>query len=223
MKLATLAPLVKLLTQNEHVQLLEKVYFQLQQVLDDPQCSNDPYASERVIQLLTGIIPNVDPKFRDEFILQRFAILAAQNNHCGDKEARKGIAEALLVAYNTTNCCYVPESTVRRLVCPALKCLSLDFHALEMKDAEEELIKLTKEVEAKLPSLSAGGISSFLSPNKDRTASVSSTASNISFNTVGQTQQASLNTIMSSTTEAAEAAKSKFEKFKQHSKTLFNK
>ncbi|XP_014675386.1 PREDICTED: lisH domain and HEAT repeat-containing protein KIAA1468 homolog isoform X2 [Priapulus caudatus] len=136
-------------TQRE---VVEKAHMQFQGFLDDPIYKDAHAMHVEVIHTLSRIGPNTEPRFRDDFILPRLAILAANNNHTMNETKKRDVAMVLFEAYSALSCCFVSEQLIREALLSGMRCLHRDM-ALIAPDHEEIVGSMIREFEVKLESL----------------------------------------------------------------------
>jgi hypothetical protein len=112
--------------------ILDKVYMQLQSLMDDPAYRDELALSTALIRALGRAGPSAEPRFRDDFILPRLTALAVQNSSgAPDVTTRRTeIALALFDAYSSVSCCFVGDQLVSEVLLPGLKCLHRDLGQL---------------------------------------------------------------------------------------------
>lgn len=129
--------------------LLDKVHLQLQTFLDDPLCKDQQALLLVIIQTFAKVGPNTEPKFRDEFVLPRLAVLAAHNNHTTSEAKRSDVANALLEAYTALSCCFLRDQIIAESLLPGLRCLLRDTQAVAIYQTES-VVTMIQDFEAKL-------------------------------------------------------------------------
>ncbi|XP_071784644.1 RAB11-binding protein RELCH homolog [Asterias amurensis] len=165
-KISTIPAFGTILESTSQKETLDRVYSQFQTFLDDPVYKEEYRLLEEVIRTFGKVGPNAEPKFRDEFMLPRFAAIAYTNNNTTHEKRRSTIAMALFSAYSALSCCFISNDLIWESMLPGLRCLRQD---LEVVSPEHEVVvgSMIKEFEAKL-----GG--------KERSSSVTSSSSTAS-------------------------------------------
>ncbi|XP_076331644.1 RAB11-binding protein RELCH homolog isoform X1 [Tachypleus tridentatus] len=129
--------------------LLDKVHLQLQTFLDDPVYRDQHVLEIELIHTFARVGPNIEPRFRDDFVLPRLASLAAKNNQSQNETKRQTIASALLEAYTALSCCFMSEQIVSEVFLPGLRCLCYDLQQVAPQQ-EDVISSMIREFEARI-------------------------------------------------------------------------
>ncbi|XP_067136954.1 RAB11-binding protein RELCH homolog [Centruroides vittatus] len=147
-RIATIQAFGSILEVTSQKDLLDKVHMQFQTFLDDPQYLNQHTFQIEIIRTFARVGSNIDPKYRDDFILPKLMVLAAQNNNVSNQTKKNDIAMALLEAYTALSCCFITDVVVAESVLPGLKYLLTDLQQCDPEHAETVDIMI-KEFETK--------------------------------------------------------------------------
>ncbi|XP_023930663.1 lisH domain and HEAT repeat-containing protein KIAA1468 homolog [Lingula anatina] len=154
---------VENVTQRE---ILDKVHMQFQTFMDDPLYRDQHSLYVSLINTFARVGPNAEPKFRDEFVLPRLAVMAATNNHTTNETRKRDVAMQLWEAYSALSCCFINEQLISEAMLPGLRCLRQDMAqvAPELESVVSSLIKdFETKVEAPRPLDRSGSISAAVS------------------------------------------------------------
>ena len=105
-----------------------------------------------LIKTFTQIIPHIESKFCEEFILPFLALIASQNSQ---QESERGqakrleIATYLFEAYSALSCRYYSGQSILNSLLPGLYCLRVNFAQLR-PDSVAVLDSIIKDLEHKL-------------------------------------------------------------------------
>lgn len=147
-RIATIQAFGSILEVTSQKDLLDKVHMQFQTFLDDPQYWNQHTFQLEIIRTFARVGPNIDPKYRDDFVLPKLMALAAQNNNSSNLTKKTDIAMALLEAYTALSCCFMSDVVIAESVLPGLKSLLTDLQQCDPEHAETVDIMI-KEFETK--------------------------------------------------------------------------
>ncbi|CAH1269897.1 KIAA1468 [Branchiostoma lanceolatum] len=136
------------ITQKE---TLDRVHMQFQQFLDDPQYREQHTLHVEIIRTFARIGPNAEPKFRDEFVLPRLAIMAGNNNLMINETKRTDIAMQLFEAFTAMSCCFISDDLINQCMLPGLRCLRQDMEHIAPQH-QEVVASMIKEYEMKVDS-----------------------------------------------------------------------
>ncbi|KAG1685943.1 LisH domain and HEAT repeat-containing protein KIAA1468 [Nymphon striatum] len=129
--------------------VLDKVKMQFQTFLDDAVLRDHHPLHLELIHTFAVIAPNLEPSFREEFILPRLAVLASRSNNSTNDTKRLDIALALLEAYSALSCCTFSSSLIGQSVVPGLQCLLTDIRSVAPQH-EKTTIAMIHEFESKM-------------------------------------------------------------------------
>eukprot|EP00118_Oscarella_pearsei_P026326 m.309769 g.309769 ORF g.309769 m.309769 type:complete len:1074 (+) comp47698_c0_seq1:27-3248(+) len=129
--------------------LLEKIRLQFQSFLGDPIYEDQHSVQLEVVKTLSDIGPNVEPLFRDEFVLPRLADIAAKNNSITNETRRRDIALELLEGFKALSCCFFSIELLEKFMIPGLKSVLTDVNDLELPD-KGVITKLVSECQSKI-------------------------------------------------------------------------
>ncbi|XP_064641709.1 RAB11-binding protein RELCH homolog [Lineus longissimus] len=142
----TYGTIMECVTQRE---VLDKVYMQIQTFMDDPLYKDQHDLLVELIRTFARVGPNAEPKFRDEFIIPRLAVLAAINNHVTNETRRSDIMLQLFDAYSALCCCFISDQLIQEAMLPGLSCLQKDMAQIA-QDHEDVVSSMIKEFRMKL-------------------------------------------------------------------------
>ena len=139
--------------------ILDKVYMQLQSLMDDPAYRDEHLLRVALIEAIGRAGPASEPRFRDDFILPRLTALAVQNSSGGGSgevtSRRTDVALALFDAYSSVSCCFLGNQLVSEVLLPGLRCLQRDLAVLA-PDHAAVVASMVREFEDRIDSGSGG-------------------------------------------------------------------
>jgi len=111
----------------EDAQILEKIQVQFTSYLDD-----DSHATRyEVVKIFTRMIPTVQSRFRDQFILPKLVHLAQKNHQHKVVPERNQLTQLLFESFRAFNGCLIDEDAIRDHIVPGLKILLSDAETLD--------------------------------------------------------------------------------------------
>jgi hypothetical protein len=139
--------------------ILDKVYMQLQSLMDDPAYRDEHSLRLALIRALGHAGPAAEPRFRDDFILPRLTAMAVQNSATAvtDMSSRRSdISLALYDAYSAISCCFVGDQLISEVLLPGLRCLHRDLQQM-VPDYANVVSSMIHEFEDRINAVSSGG------------------------------------------------------------------
>lgn len=128
--------------------LLDKVSFQLQTLLDTPELQKNINLQIAIINTFTRIMPNTDHKFRDEFLIPRLKVTAEINESVEDVSDRMEVVESLIQVLSAALCCFLSKETIVSFIIPTLHLLKDDVKNVSPETLDSVLL-LLKDAESK--------------------------------------------------------------------------
>jgi len=126
-RFASLQALGNVAINVEDPQILEKIQVQFTSYLDD-----DSHATRyEVVKIFTRMIPTVQSRFRDQFILPKLVHLAQKNHHHKVVPERNQLTQLLFESFRAFNGCLIDEDAIRDHIVPGLKILLSDAETLD--------------------------------------------------------------------------------------------
>ncbi|XP_057291551.1 RAB11-binding protein RELCH homolog isoform X2 [Hydractinia symbiolongicarpus] len=128
--------------------LLDKVSFQLQTLLDTPELQKNINLQIAIINTFTRIMPNTDHKFRDEFLIPRLKVTTEINESVEDVSDRMEVVESLIQVLSAALCCFLSKETIASFIIPTLHLLKDDVKNVSPETLDSVLL-LLKDAESK--------------------------------------------------------------------------
>ncbi|XP_066919472.1 RAB11-binding protein RELCH homolog [Clytia hemisphaerica] len=128
--------------------LLDKVCMQLQTILEDEESQQCIPLLKKIIVTFTKIMPGIENKIRDDFILPRLKVMSERNTEVEDLADRLEIAEELIIALQAALCCFLSRDVIQAFVLPTLKTLENNLKDFSPETVDSVLL-LQKDAESK--------------------------------------------------------------------------
>eukprot|EP00794_Sanderia_malayensis_P019013 gene19013-20925_t len=130
-KVATVSALGTIVETRTDKNLLDKICLQLQSLMDDPGLKDNIQLQKTLLRTFSRIIPNSDPKFREDFLAHRIRRMVEENSLLADLKTQVDMARELTQ-------CLKPRYVVEQWSCyynsmpiiPALRYLERDMREL---------------------------------------------------------------------------------------------
>jgi len=141
-KVATVSALGSVVETRTDKNLLEKICLQLQSLMDDPGLKDNTGLQKTLLRTFARIMPNAEPKFRENFLVQRIRKMVEQNSFIQDLSTQMEMARELCQTISSLLCCYVPSELISSQIMPALRYLERDSreYATDVHDTVKSLI-----------------------------------------------------------------------------------
>ena len=131
--------------------VLDKVHMQFQSFMDDPTYKDQHAMHLELIRTFGRIGPNIDPKFRDEFILPRLTAMTVQNQLTTNDTRKADVALQLFEAFSAISCCFISNQLIQEVMLPGLRCLHQDLQ-LVAPERTNVVFSMIREFEDKIDS-----------------------------------------------------------------------
>lgn len=107
----------------------------------------------QALEVLGSIIPIIDPKFRDNYILKKLFTIGKENNLSKDTKERAQIAVLLFNSYRATNGGRISKKQIIQNIYPGLQMLLTDAEACQDSNLKQSVQKLMSDLERSIPEL----------------------------------------------------------------------
>ena len=155
--------------------------------------SKDKTMLKEVLVVFSKIIPQVEPYFRDNFIIKKLVWLGQQNNANSDLRDRRDTAALLLDNYRALNGCILTDELISKYIINGLDLLAKDCELItdtsvvsfitQMKEELASAVERHLKEEKSTTTISFSSLLDKMKPNTDKTSEGQSTTSTSTTNT----------------------------------------
>lgn len=107
----------------------------------------------QALEVLGSIIPIIDTKFRDNYILKKLFTIGKENNLNKDNKEKSQIAILLFNSYRATNGGRMSKKQIIQTIYPGLQMLLTDADSVQDSNLKQSVQKLMSDLERSIPEL----------------------------------------------------------------------
>ncbi|XP_065064241.1 RAB11-binding protein RELCH homolog [Rhopilema esculentum] len=148
-KVATVPTLGSVVETRTDKNLLEKVFLQLQSLMDDPGLKDNIELQKAMLRTFSRILPNSEPKFREEFLAHRIRRMAEANSFIPDLKVQVEMAREIGQTISAMLCCFISAELISSQIIPALRFLERDTKDLA-PDVYDQIRLIITDAESKI-------------------------------------------------------------------------